>query len=127
MIDILLVGSDNFLANFEKMLEGIEIRTSKVKSCNEALAKTQKENFDLVVTDETTGDVTGIACIDKLISANPMLNCAAVSSLSHKEFHEATEGLGILMQLPVSPGKDEVKRLLEHLQNIMILTKRAKK
>ena len=33
-----------------------------------------------------------------------MINSAAVSSLSPEKFHEASEGLGILPQLPPRPG-----------------------
>jgi hypothetical protein len=54
-----------------------------------------------------------------------MINCAAISSLSHKDFHEASEGLGVLMQLPESPGRDDAAKLLEHLKTILNFTKRT--
>ena len=35
------------------------------------------------------------------------------------EFHEATEGLGILMPLPTSPKADDAERLLKALAGVM--------
>jgi hypothetical protein len=57
----------------------------------------------------------------KLLSINPMINCAAVSPLPHEAFHEASEGLGVLAQLPVAPGKPDAEKLLRHLKDINIL------
>ena len=54
-----------------------------------------------------------------------MINCAVVSTLSSADFHEASEGLGILMQLPAEPGKKEADQLLEHLKKIQSYTKSA--
>ena len=48
-----------------------------------------------------------------------MINCAAVSSLTSEDFHEAGEGLGILMQLPVEPGQEYADMLLEQLKSIL--------
>ncbi len=50
---------------------------------------------------ENLGDMTGLEFIRAIVSKRPMVNCAAISSLASEDFHEASEGLGILMQLPV--------------------------
>ena len=65
--------------------------------------------------------MTGLEFIKTVIVQKPMVNCAAVSSLLPDDFHEASEGLGILMQLPVRPGHEYAKYLLEHLKNILDL------
>jgi len=39
----------------------------------------------------------------QIIQANAMINLAVVSKLPHEEFHEASEGLGILAQVPGDP------------------------
>jgi hypothetical protein len=49
----------------------------------------------------------------------PMVNCAAVSSLVSEDFHEQSEGLGILMQLPVRPGQEHAEILLGKLKSIL--------
>ena len=49
---------------------------------------------------------------------NPMINTAVVSDLSKKEFHEATEGLGVLTAVSKHAGADEAEGLLEYLYKI---------
>jgi len=78
--------------------------------------------LDLVVVDEKLGDMTGIEFIETLVSVDPMINCAAVSPLPSDEFHENSEGLGILAQLPVQPGANDAEnllKLLDHLKNLL--------
>ena len=67
------------------------------------ISRITEQSFDLVVTDEHLGDMTGLEFIEKMISKRPMVNCAAITSLLPADFHEASEGLGILMPLPVMP------------------------
>jgi len=81
--------------------------------------------FDLVVTDESLGDMTGLELAARLISINPMMNCAAVSSLSPEDFHEASEGLGLMDQLPPRPGKEDADNLLQRLIDLKKLMGRA--
>ena len=91
-------------------------------SGNQALKAIEKQTVDLVVTDERLGDMTGLELVGRLVAVNPMINSAAVSSLSKEAYHEASEGLGILMQLPPSPGRADAKRLMAHLNQILGLT-----
>ena len=67
----------------------------------------------------------GLEFIEKVISRNPMMNCAVVSSLSPVDYHKASEGLGILMQLPVKPGQKEAEMLIGWLKTILSLSERA--
>ncbi len=102
------------------------IQVSWANSGAEALEKMPKGMFDLVITDENLRDMTGIEFVGKLVMINPMMNCIAVSTLSPEDFHEASEGLGILMQLPPNPGQTEANELLQYLDNVLTLTKNAK-
>ena len=76
-------------------------------------------SFNLVVTDENLGDMTGLEFVRTILHKNPMVNCAAVSSLTPDEFHEAGEGLGVLMQLPVKPGRIHANKLMNYLNSIL--------
>jgi two-component SAPR family response regulator len=78
-----------------------------------------ENDFDLVIADENLGDMTGIDFIRKVVSKKPMVNSAAISSLPPEDFHQASEGLGILMQLPVRPNEEDAARLLRHLDTIL--------
>ena len=77
---------------------------------------------DLVVADEDLGDMSGLKLAYKVLSVNPMINCAVASGLSHEDFHEASEGLGLLEQLPLQPGAEQADDLLQQLKKIKNLS-----
>jgi CheY-like chemotaxis protein len=81
---------------------------------------------DLVVADESLGDMSGLAFAEKLVSLNPMINCALVSSRPADEFHEISEGLGILAQLTPNPDPKQAIDLIRHLENIFSLSSNIK-
>jgi YesN/AraC family two-component response regulator len=120
MIKLLLVtpnrNSLGGLASALKINDDVELFWAG--SGGKALAIAAETHLDLVVTDECLGDVTGLELAEKMLSVNPMINCAAVSSLSSKEFHEASEGLGLLAQLPALPGKEQAEELLQQIMDL---------
>jgi hypothetical protein len=61
---------------------------------------------------------------EKVVMTHPMVNCALASRLSEHEFHEASEGLGILMQLPLEPTGAHVKDLIDRLEQILNVVKK---
>jgi two-component SAPR family response regulator len=124
MIKILLATSEKeSFSEFASTLEkNDDVELSWSANGQEALEKIPDNPVDLVAVNENIGDMTGIEFMKKLLMINPMINCAAVSSLSHEEFHEASEGLGVLMQLPVNPGEFEAKDLLKRIKNLKDLT-----
>ena len=124
MIKILLATSEKeSFSEFASTLgKNDDVELSWSANGQEALEKISDNPVDLVAVNENIGDMTGIEFMKKLLMINPMINCAAVSSLSHEEFHEASEGLGVLMQLPVNPGEFEAKDLLKRLKNLKDLT-----
>lgn len=123
MIHILIVSSENKFADvLTSILKEKEVTIIRAESGNQGLSLVKEQDIHLVITDENLNDMTGLAFVEKLLSVNPMVNCAAASSLSHDEFHEASEGLGILMALPTEPGAEDVNKLVEHLQGILKVT-----
>ena len=111
MIKILMVTSEREpFSEFAKMLkQKDDIELSWAVSGQESLEAISNNPVDLVIVNENIGDMTGIEFMKKLLPINPMINFAAVSPLAPEEFHEASEGLGVLMQLPVSPGKPDAE------------------
>ena len=73
---------------------------------------------DLVIVDEELDDMSGIEFVKQLVMVNPLANTAIVGSLPEDEFHEATEGLGVLMQLPPRPREADAESLLAVLAKI---------
>ena len=88
----------------------------------QALAMLTRDPVDLAVADESLGDMTGLAFAEKLVVLNPMINCALVSSRPADEFHEISEGLGILAQLTPNPDAKQAIDLLRHLESIFSLS-----
>jgi hypothetical protein len=56
--------------------------------------------------------------VPELLMVNAMVNTAVVSPLSDQEFHEASEGLGVLARLPLMPDKRDAARLLHKLRQL---------
>ena len=120
----MLVGRDQTSLNaLNAGLAKSDVHRVRAESGGNGLSMIAEDNFDLVVADENLGDMTGLEFIRALVSKRPMINCAAVSSLAAEDFHEVSEGLGILMQLPVRPGEEQAEMLLGQLKNILNLMK----
>ena len=123
MIKLLLVTLDkeSFRDFTLALAQNDDVELSRSESGQEALAILSENLFDLVIVDENVGDMTGIEFMKKLLSITPMINCAAVSPLPDDAFHEVSEGLGVLVQLPVKPGKPDAENLLKRLKGLKIL------
>jgi len=124
MIKILMVTSERTsFSEFASTLgKNEDVELSWAANGQKALEEISDNPVELVVVNENIGDMTGIELMKKLLPINPMINCACVSPLAPEDFHEASEGLGVLMQLPVNPGKFEAEDLLKRLKNLKDLT-----
>ena len=100
------------------MREQQDLRFSVAASGAQALKSVQQDGGHLVICDAQLSDMSGLELVKQLVLLNPLLNTALLSSLSPKDFHEATEGLGVLMQLPPRPGPEESQALLERLKHV---------
>ena len=116
---LLVAHKQNTLSDLASALESFDdVKLSWAESGKRALEMVSKAQIDLVVSDEKLGDMTALELAHKLIYINPMINCAAVSSLSHEDFHEVSEGLGLLAQLPPEPGAEQAEGLLRRLREL---------
>lgn len=84
----------------------------------ELLKNKGKEALDLVVVGGHLSEMAGIRFIRQLVRINPLVNTVLAGTMSDKEFHEETEGLGVLLQLPLRPTKKDAERLLAALRKI---------
>ena len=118
MVTLLLASKNrNFISSVSEYSEKAKI--FRANSGNEALDMIKNKTINLVISDESLGDMSGLEFAKKLISINPMVDCAVVSSLSSKDYHEASEGLGLIMQLPVQPEKQHLEQLLFRVNKII--------
>lgn len=73
----------------------------------------------LVIVDAGLPDTDPLDLIRATIHIDAMVNTAVVSPLSEEDFHEKSEGLGILHRLPPDPGADDAKALLQKLRGVL--------
>ncbi len=117
---VLFIAKD--FAQFSALIAGLqrqpEIELLPTETGTAGLSLLKGEQIDLVIVDEQLGDMSGIAFVKQLVKINPLANTAIVSALTAEEFHEATEGLGILMQLPKEPRDKDAEALITTLEKI---------
>jgi hypothetical protein len=77
---------------------------------------------DLMILDQAEGDSPNFDLVRKILFKNACINMVMVSTLSPDEFHEASEGLGILTSLPSRSGSAEAESLLDLLTRMGFLT-----
>ena len=83
-----------------------------------ALAQVKGKRLDVVIIDEQLDDMSGIDFVKAFVAINPLANTAIVGSRTEEDFHEVTEGLGVLMQLPPHPQVKDAEALLAVLAKI---------
>jgi DNA-binding NarL/FixJ family response regulator len=96
-----------------------EVNLQFVISGAEALEVARTTAPQLVIIDTDLPDITPLNLVQKLLMVNAMVNTAVVSSLSDAEFHEASEGLGILGRLPNDPGMSDAGEMLHKLRTVL--------
>lgn len=118
-MQILLAGPEkNSFKNIESSFSENKTATQWVDTADKALKLVAGEKVDLVIIHEQLPDMTGRKLVENIITLNAMMNCVVLSALSKEEFHEVYEGLGVLMQFPLMPGKEDMKNLQDHLARI---------
>jgi len=120
MLKFLLVSRDK--ASFEEIISALkgygDIELEFCDSGEKALEMISGMAVDLVIADEGLGDMTGLELVKRILKINFMINFAVVSGLSHDEFHEASEGLGIMTQLPKPSGRKDAEDMIKMLKQI---------
>jgi hypothetical protein len=81
-----------------------------------ALAAVKQIRPQVVVVDMEQN--AAVELIKNVVRHDPFINCAMTSPLPAEDFHEATEGLGVFMQLPENPGEIDARKLLDLLKSI---------
>jgi DNA-binding NarL/FixJ family response regulator len=95
------------------------VNLQRVISGAEALEATRATAPHLVIIDAGLPDTAPLELVQKLVMVNAMVNTAVVSPLSDEDFHEASEGLGILGRLPNEPERRDASQLLLKLKTVL--------
>ncbi|MFA4917569.1 MAG: response regulator [Syntrophales bacterium] len=120
MLSLLLISPDKkSFADMARALDAYDdVELNWADSGAKAVDIASKTAIDLAISDEHLGDMTGLEFATRLISLNPMINCAVASALSKEKFHEASEGMGLMPQLPLRPGVNDTEEMLKNLRTI---------
>jgi DNA-binding response OmpR family regulator len=121
MLDIVLVTArpQTMPAFIQGLSSDKEVRLKQVNSSLEALAAVRTAAPHLVVIDSDLPDSSPLDLVQRLLILNAMVNTAVISPLSESEFHEYSEGLGILQSLPLAPDAGDAASLLRQLRQIL--------
>jgi CheY-like chemotaxis protein len=121
MLRILLVSDRE--EDIQPFAEGLssdpEVRLEQVASGVEALRAVRTDSPHLVVIDSALPDLEPLGLVSELLMVNAMVNTAVASPLSDHEFHEASEGFGVLARLPLMPSKGDAAELLRKLRQVL--------
>lgn len=126
-INLILISKDaELFAELKTVLEkNGSLRVSATDSTEQVRNAVKNNAVDALIVDDQLRGISGLDYIKELVRSNPFVNCALVSSLQPAEFHEATEGLGVFMQLAGRPCRQEADsvggRIGDHLAKIYSL------
>ena len=119
--NILLVSSRiealrNFADGLRSETQNTVISVSTVQEAIEAVMRIVPV---MAVIDHEVGDISGLDIVRRILKINAFIHTAVISDMEHEAFHEQSEGLGIVAQLPSAPGAQEARQLLSLLHDLM--------
>jgi DNA-binding NtrC family response regulator len=120
MPHILLVSdtADAFQTLAATLKKEHQVAVQWVPNASAGLERLAGDSPDLVIVDESIGGISGLEWIRKAMAVNAFVPTAVVNGLPDDAFHEASEGLGILLRLPPSPGREDARRLMAALDRL---------
>lgn len=124
MTFLLVCDGPEKLKGLEAGLTGLaDTKVVRMDSGSTVLAGLENKTLsaDLFVVDDTVGGLPGMKLIEQMVAVNAMVNTALVSDLSDEDFHEYTEGLGILIRIPKDAKPADAARVAEHLGKVLSL------
>ncbi|SNS20924.1 hypothetical protein SAMN04488503_3194 [Humidesulfovibrio mexicanus] len=93
------------LAEFSRALgEASNLPVEALATWEEALARLKGKAHQFLIIDQGLAEGDPLELSKAVLMVNAMVNMAVVSPLGADDFHEASEGLGILAPIPVTPG-----------------------
>jgi DNA-binding NtrC family response regulator len=110
-------------SEFERALrDALHLEVVGFRTGAEALNAVRGKKVIAMVVDASMEDLTGVALVREVIQINAMIHIAMASDQPETDFHEETEGLGILMQLPPAPDAAAADRLATSLRQLGIVS-----
>ena len=73
----------------------------------------------LVIIDEKIDANGGLALARQLLQVNAFVQTVILSDMDEAAFHDAAEGLGVLMRLSLTPDSGDARQLLSHFRSLL--------
>ena len=83
------------------------------------LSRAATPPWQLVVLDTMLPGLDYKKFLMDLLRANAMLNTVVITDMGEDEFHEDSEGLGVLCAVPAQPGREHGVRAMDTLCRIL--------
>lgn len=109
---------DEWQAFSDVLKTRFQMEIVSVRSGRETLEAVHSRRPLAVAVDAQLDDLPGSQFVRELLMVDAMIHTALVSDASEADFHEMTEGLGILMPLSPVPTAGEAERLGRSLETI---------
>ncbi len=121
MLNIILASArpEAMPAFVEALSSDARVHLKQVYSGAEALAAVRAAAPHLVIIDSELPDSAPLDLVQKLLLLNAMVNTTVISPLAEDQFHEQSEGLGVLSRLPLTPDAGDAATLLLKLCQIL--------
>jgi len=118
---ILVTQRASEMGDFRKGLGAGGAAVETVPDGETALSVVKRDAPDLVVIDEGLSDFEPLPLVVKVIMANALANTAVITSMADKEFHDKSEGFGVLRALPLTPSEQDGKDLVAQVVRVQNL------
>ncbi|WP_163337245.1 hypothetical protein [Desulfopila sp. IMCC35008] len=113
-LQIVLAGGGARFQEFEAALKKKNAVLHRDESGEAVLQRVSTDSIQIVAVDQQLADMGGLDLVVRIAQQYPFVNTALVSTSSENDFHEKTEGLGVLMQLPSPPDGESAEKLIAH-------------
>ena len=88
-------------------------------SAADVLDRAPAPPWQLVVVDAMTPGLDYKKFVMDLLRVNAMLNTVVITDMGEDEFHEDSEGLGVLGAVPALPVREDGEKVLARLKRIL--------
>lgn len=85
----------------------------------DALDLVRSQGPALAVVDGAQGGGFSLELVREILKISAMVNTAVISALSEEDFHERSEGLGVLSRVPPQPDRADAALLLDRLRGVL--------
>jgi DNA-binding response OmpR family regulator len=98
--------------------QGLAADVEWAESPQNVLERARTAPWQLVVVDALTPGVNYKAFVMDLLRANAMINTMVITDMGEEEFHEDSEGLGVICAVPANPGQADGSRSMGLLRQL---------